>query len=79
MGFKIAYVGNITPKEPFEIEGDGYRVDLADAVACCSRFADVLKAHGIRFELTLFRPDGEEIITFDGKTPPNEQGAVPEP
>ncbi len=26
--FKIAYVGNLSPDEPFDIEGDGYNVEI---------------------------------------------------
>ena len=78
MRFKIAYVGNLTPKEPYEIEGDGYGVTPEDASECCARFSEVLAASGISFELTHMKPDGEEIAFYENNKQ-SEQGAVSNP
>ncbi len=78
MRFKIAYVGNITPMEPYEIEGDGYGVDLTDATTCCAKIAEVLTANGIQFEFTHMNPEGEEIAVYEN-TKPSEQAAAPKP
>ena len=59
--FKIAYVGNITPDEPFEVEVDGYAVPHDVVAGWCERVADCLRANGIRFEMTHFNGDEQEI------------------
>lgn len=62
--FEIAYVGNITPEEPFQIEVDGYSIPIETVADWCERLAICLRSNGIRFEMTHFTAEGEEIHVY---------------
>lgn len=64
--FEIAWVGNITPDAPYEMEVDGYGIPVDTVDAWCQAVAKCLRLNGIRFELTHFTAEGEEIMTFEG-------------
>ena len=61
---KFGYVGNLTPDEPFEIEIDGYGIPIDEAVNCCSKIAEILRASGISFEFTHIDATGEDIALY---------------
>ncbi len=63
--FKICYVGNITPSEPYEVEVDGYNVATAVVADWCKRVATCLSEHSITYEITHFDSDGEEICVYN--------------
>jgi len=44
---EVCYVGNITPAEPFEVEGDGYGQPIPVVAEACARLARALAAHRI--------------------------------
>jgi len=59
--FELAYVGNITPDEPFELRGDGYGLPLESVAAGCARIADWLKQNDIGFDFAHFTGDEQEL------------------
>lgn len=62
--FEIAYVGNVAPETPFEISADGYGVPVKTVAQWCAIVASSLRASGIRFEMTHFTADHEEICEY---------------
>ncbi len=62
--FKIAYVGNITPNEPYEVEADGYGINPIEVSHWCEKLSEVLMKNSIRFEITHFNSEGEEIKNY---------------
>lgn len=62
--FEVAYVGNITPEAPFEISVDGYGIPQETVAQWCDRVAGCLRANGIRFDMTHFTSDEQEIREY---------------
>lgn len=60
--FKIAYIGNITPDEPFEVDGDGYGISVESVARSCERLSRCLKRHDIGFDFTHFAGDQQTEI-----------------
>lgn len=50
--FEIGYVGNIDPKAPFEIHGDGYDIPAESLAVQCSALAECLTLAMISFDFT---------------------------
>jgi len=63
--FEIAYVGNVSPDAPFEVSVDGYGISLEVISEWCERVARCLRDRGIRFEMTHFTADQEEIRDYE--------------
>ena len=63
--FKIGYVGNITPNEPYEVEADGYGINPIEVSYWCERLSEILVKNSIRFEITHFNREGEEIRNYN--------------
>ena len=64
MCFSFAYVGNLTPEEPYEIEGDGYDVPLEEAVKECEELAKFLSKHGLEYGFTHIDGLEEDICEY---------------
>ena len=62
--FKIAYVGNITPEEPYEIEVDGYDVSKEIVSSWCKKLSQVFNDKNIAFNFTHFDSDESEIEEY---------------
>lgn len=62
--FKISYVGNITPEQPFDVEADGYNVSTTEVSQWCEKLSNILKAELINFEITHFSSKDEEICIY---------------
>jgi len=60
--FEIAYVGNITPEAPFDVDGDGYGVSVESVARDCERLSECLKRHGIGFDFTHVAGDQQSDI-----------------
>lgn len=63
--FKIAYIGNLTPDTPFEVSVDGYEIPLDTIAEWCERVAHCLREARVRFEMTHFTTNGEEIRVYE--------------
>ena len=63
--FKIAYVGNLTPDSPFQVEVDGYGIPVDVVGSWLEEVAKCLTADGIRFDMTHFASEQEEIRSYE--------------
>lgn len=61
--FKLAYVGNLSPDEPFKVDGDGCDFPVAELTANCERLADCLRRNRIGFDFTHFAGDQERELS----------------
>jgi|GEM_PF-5846394 len=66
--FELAYVGNISPDKPFEVEGDGYGVPVAYLSQCCERIAQCLEANEIGFDFFHLTTEGDLIHHYRPST-----------
>jgi hypothetical protein len=64
---KVAYVGNVSPKEPYEIEIDGYGVEIDIIAGQCEELSQVFINNNIGFEMAHFDTDGNEINEYNFK------------
>ena len=59
--FELAYVGNVTPDAPFEVDGNGYEVPIERG---CEQLADSLRGHRIGFDFAHFTAEQELIREY---------------
>ena len=62
--FELGYVGNITPEEPFQVEGDGFGVPVDSVAQCCERLAQCLRERGIGYDFLHATGQDEEIFAY---------------
>ena len=65
--FKIAYVGNITPRNPFEIEFDGYNQPIEKVSEQCRRLSGVLKNANIPHNIVQYDEQDNPILEIEHK------------
>ena len=63
--FEIGYVGNVSPDAPYQIEVDGHGIPIETMAGWCDNVATCLRDNGIRFDLTHFAAEGEEIRVYE--------------
>lgn len=62
--FKIAYVGNMTPNNPYEIDADGYQVPIEIVVSWCEKLSACLRKNKIGYEIIHFNSAQEEVNVY---------------
>jgi len=63
--FKIAYVGNITPEEPFEVEVSAHEEPASIVAKWCEKLSKVLTDNGIVHEFTHYTQNEDELKTYE--------------
>ena len=60
--FELAYVGNLSPDEPFDVDGNGCDFSVEAFAASCARLAGCLQRNGIGFDFTHVSGDQEREL-----------------
>lgn len=62
--FEIAYEGNLTPEDPFHIEGNGFKTPIATITQWCKKLSDALRKSNIPHEIVHGDYDENEFAVF---------------
>lgn len=62
--FEIAWVGNLSPDEPYQVDGDGYGMAVETVALWCRKLSLRLRENGIKHDFAHCHADHEEIDTY---------------
>ncbi|NHZ32770.1 hypothetical protein [Massilia rubra] len=64
--FEIAWVGNLSPDAPYEVDCCGYGIPHEAVALWCARLAAILQANGIKYDFAHCNAEHEELGVYTG-------------
>ncbi|MDQ1833311.1 hypothetical protein [Massilia scottii] len=61
--FEIAFVGNLSPEEPYHVHGDGYGMELEAVALWCEKLSSCLRENAIKHDFVHCTHD-EELCVY---------------